>query len=72
MPKKKERVYVRMTKKILEGDMKGLPLTNIAEVPNERIAKSIIKAWPAGTVLESGFAGPKAEIIEHDYAMWED
>lgn len=72
MPKKKERVYVMITKKVLEGDMKGLPLTNVVEVPNEKIAKAMVKAWPVGTIIENGFSGPKSEILEHEYAMWED
>lgn len=63
------KVYVRTTKRFLEGSLKGMVRSDVLEVPNEEVAKRMVKNCPKGRVIGGGYFGPKAEVLANDYVV---
>lgn len=62
-------VYVRMTKKIIEGSLKGMVITNVLEAANEECAKRDVENCPKGSIMGGGWTGPRYEVLAHDYVI---
>ena len=62
------KIYVRMTKKIIEGETQGCIRTDLIEVESEKMAKKIIAREPVGS-KSGGIFQPRFEILAHDYVI---
>jgi hypothetical protein len=63
------KVYVRTTKRFLEGSLKGMVRSDVLEVPNEEVAKRMVKDCPKGRVIGGGYFGKRSSSLEGEMSF---
>lgn len=65
---KMTKIYVRMTKKFLTGNLKGIVISNVLEAANEDCAKRDVARLPKGSTFQT-IEGSQVEVLAHDYVI---
>ena len=62
------KIYGRMTKKFLTGNLKGFVVSDILEAANEECAKRDVARLPKGSIFKT-IGGSQVEVMAHDYVI---